>query len=363
MGTHAVPTVSWYRMTVTEVRAAYPKWRRLPPASAWQAHFWQIAVRVDTDVGVVGHGYGGGGQPAVHVINDHLRRFLVGRAIGGVDDIAAAWDELYPVSIPYGRGGLAQMALSGVDLALWDALARAERVPVHRLIGPRTKQRVTAYATSGDLELTARYGYGAMKLSHRWRTEADFESAGERLAAARAALGPAARLMVDCYLSWPVAVAARMGELLAPYAPYWFEDVATPEHLAELAALRPRIEPVLLAGGEHDFTPAAFAAIARHRALDLWQPDVTWAGGITGTLRILELARRYRVPVVPHRGGEPWGLHLIVATDCLDLAETMPQRWQEPREDLWLGEPEVIAGTIDPGDAPGFGVRLNEDLL
>ena len=350
-------------MTVTEVRAAYPKWRRLPPADAWQAHFWQIAVRVDTDVGVVGHGYGGGGRPAVHVVNDHLRRFLVGRTIGGVDDIAAAWDELYRVSIPYGRGGLAQMALSGVDLALWDALARAERVPVHRLIGPRTKGRVTAYATGGDLELAARYGYGAMKLSHRWRTEADLESAGELLAAARAALGPTARLMVDCYLSWPVAVAARMGELLAPYAPYWFEDVATPDHLAELAALRPRVKPVLLAGGEHDFTPAAFAAIAGHGALDLWQPDVTWAGGITGTLRILELARRHGVPVVPHRGGEPWGLHLIVATDCLDLAETMPRRWQEPREDLWLGEPEVTGGTIEPGDEPGFGVRLNEDLL
>ena len=83
-----------------------------------------------------------------------------------------------------------------------------------------------------------------MKLSHRWQGEADYDSAAERLAAARAALGPAARLMVDCYLSWPPAVADRMAELLAPYAPYWFEDVATPEHLAELAALRPRVKPV-----------------------------------------------------------------------------------------------------------------------
>ena len=74
-------------------------------------------------------------------------------------------------------------------------------------------------------------------------------------------------------------------------------------------------------------------SIARHGALDLWQPDLTWGGGITGTLRILALARRHGVPVVPHRGGEPWGLHLIVATDCLDLAETMPHRWQEPRDD------------------------------
>ena len=64
-----------------------------------------------------------------------------------------------------------------------------------------------------------------------------------------------------------------------------------------------------------------------------------------------------------HRGGEPWGLHLIVASDCLDLAETMPERWQKPRDDLWLDEPEVVAGVIEPSDEPGFGVRLNESLL
>ena len=63
--------------------------------------------------------------------------------------------------------------------------------------------------------------------------------------------------------------------------------------------------------------------------------------------------------VVPHRGGEPWGRQVIVATDFVDLAETIPQRWQEPRKDVWLGEPEVIDGSIDPG----FGVRLNEELL
>lgn len=350
-------------MKVTGVRAAYPNWRRLPPAGAWQAHFWQIVVRVTTDVGVTGYGYGGGGPPAVHVINDHLRRFLTGRSIDDTAAIGAAWDELYRVSIPYGRGGVAHMALSGVDLALWDALARAERCPVHGLIGPRSKGRVRAYATGGGPELAARYGYSAVKLFHAWRGPEDYDSAAAGLAAARAALGPAAQIMVDCYMSWPAEVAARMAELLAPYSPHWFEDVATPDHLDELAALRPRVKPVLLAGGEHDFTPAAFAAIGRRGALDLWQPDVTWAGGITGALRILSLARRYGVPVAPHRGGEPWGLHLIAATDCLDLAETMPARWQPPREELWIGEPQVIDGAIDPGDEPGFGVRLNEALL
>ena len=350
-------------MKVTGVRAAYPNWRRLPPANAWQAHFWQIAVRVTTDAGVTGYGYGGGGRPAVHVINDHLRRFLIGRSIDDTAAIAAAWDELYRASIPYGRGGVAHMALSGIDLALWDALARAERCPVHALIGPRTKGPVRAYATGGGVELAARYGYSAYKLSHAWRGPDGYDTAAEGLAAARAALGPAAQIMVDCYMSWPAEVAARMATLLAPYAPHWFEDVATPDQLDELAALRPRVKPVLLAGGEHDFTPAAFAEIGRRGALDLWQPDVTWAGGVTGALRILALARRYGAPVAPHRGGEPWGLHVIAATDCIDLAETMPARWQDPREDLWIGEPQVIDGSIEPGGEPGFGVRLNEALL
>ena len=75
-------------MKITEVKAIYPKWRTAFPKEAWQAHFWQIAVRVDTDVGVVGHGYGGGGKPAVHVINDHLRQFLLGRSNNRVEDIS-----------------------------------------------------------------------------------------------------------------------------------------------------------------------------------------------------------------------------------------------------------------------------------
>ena len=69
------------------------------------------------------------------------------------------------------------------------------------------------------------------------------------------------------------------------------------------------------------------------------------------------------MPVVLHGDGERWGLHVIVATECLDLAETIRDCWKEPRDDLWLGEPEVSSGPIDAGDGRGFGVRLNERLL
>ena len=67
-------------MRITEVKACYPKWSR-QPGKIWQNCFWQIAVRVDTDIGVSGYGYGGGGEPGELVINRHLRHHLLGRKI------------------------------------------------------------------------------------------------------------------------------------------------------------------------------------------------------------------------------------------------------------------------------------------
>jgi L-rhamnonate dehydratase len=88
------------------------------------------------------------------------------------------------------------------------------------------------------------------------------------------------------------------------------------------------VRPTLVAGGEHEFTHYGFAEIVRAKALDLWQPDITWCGGLTAGLRIVDLANTEGIPVSPHRGG-----------------------------------PEPRNGYIAPSDRPGFGVRLNESLL
>jgi L-rhamnonate dehydratase len=144
---------------------------------------------------------------------------------------------------------------------------------------------------------------------------------------------------------------------------YWFEDLLTPDELEAQAALRDEIKPILVAGGEHEFTRYGFADIARTGALDVWQPDVTWCGGITEALRILDLAAEHGAPVVPHRGGEIWGIQLIVASGCEDLAEWLRVGRDAPRDELWLGEPEIKDGYLAPSDRPGFGVTLNEAML
>jgi L-alanine-DL-glutamate epimerase-like enolase superfamily enzyme len=169
--------------------------------------------------------------------------------------------------------------------------------------------------------------------------------------------------MVDSYMTWDTPVTLEMARRLAEFEIYWFEDILSPDRLDEQAALRPKVMPVLIAGGEHEFTDHGFLEIARASALGLWQPDITWCGGITAGLRIIALARQHDIPVVPHRGGEVWGLHLIAATDCEDLAEVLPGTHNAPRDELWLGEPDLDDGHLTPPDRPGFGVTLNEALL
>ena len=348
-------------MKITEVRAVYPNYRYVVPS--WRTHFWQIVVRVETDVGTVGLGYGGGGVAGVEIVNRHFRELLLGREIDSLADIADTWDYLYDQSLPYGRKGLAVMALSGVDLALYDLLAKAENRPVYDLLGGNSKPSILAYATGPDSEAYRDLGFRAHKFPHRWVGESDYETAAAAAAHARQLYGPDARIMVDCYMSWDAEVATRMADILSEYNLYWYEDVLTPDDLAGQADLRQISAPTLIAGGEHEFTQFGFADIARAEALGLWQPDITWCGGITAGLRIIDLARNAGVPVSPHRGAEVWGLHLIAASDWADFAECHSDHIRSPRDELWLHEPLPQGGYIAPSDEPGFGVTLNEEML
>jgi L-rhamnonate dehydratase len=350
------------RLNITSVSAVYPNYKNTPPS--WRTHLWQIVVRVETDTGQTGWGYGGGGKAAVEIVNGHFAEILVGKSVNSLSDISGIWDVLYTESIPYGRKGIAIMALSGVDLALYDALGKAESKSVARLINGSIKERMRCYATGPDTDWYAELGFTAQKMPHRWTGEESIASAVAVAEAARSAFGPDAEVMFDVYMSWDSATTLKMNDALKHVGIHWFEDVLTPDDLPELGNLRPQIQPVNMAGGEHEFTAHGFADIARHKSYDIWQPDITWCGGITAGLRIVEMAKVAKAEVVPHRGGEPWGLHLIAATDCEDFAELLPGVRNGRSDDMWIGAPEAVNGYIEiDDDAPGFGVTPNEDLL
>lgn len=313
---------------------------------------------------MIGFGCGGGGIAAVEIVNKHFAEVLVDKRFDSPEDIENLWDELYFASIPYGRKGVAVMAMSGVDLALWDALGKALRKPVAEVIGGVKKEKIRAYATGADTEWYAELGFTAHKMPHRWNgSESDFDSAVDAALKARNAFGPNAEIMFDVYMSWDHNVTLEMTKRLKEFRIHWFEDVSTPDDLHGNSRLRAMVKPTLIAGGEHEFTHHGFAEIAEAGAYDLWQPDITWCGGITAGLRIMELAKIAGVPVVPHRGGEVWGLHLIAASECEDFAETLPGMRGSDRDELWFGEPQSVDGRFTLNDEPGFGVQVNEAML
>lgn len=355
-------------MKITNVSAVYPRYESV--VKSWRTNLWQIVVRVETDAGITGYGYGGGGLAAVEVVNGHFAELLNGKPVNSTDDIEAIWDDLYTASIPYGRKGIAIMALSGVDLALWDTFGKAEREPVAALLASadseneKLKPRVRAYATGADTDWYAELGFTAHKMPHRWTgSPRDYESAVTAVSQARETFGPSAEIMLDVYMSWDSHVTVEMSKRLSEFKLHWFEDVLTPDDLEANAALRPLVHPTLIAGGEHEFTHVGFADVARTGAYGVWQPDITWCGGITAGLRITRMGIESGAQVVPHRGGEVWGLHLIAASGCEDFAEVLPGSRNGQRDDLWIGEPQATDGYLSINDEPGFGVKLNESML
>ncbi|MAE63535.1 MAG: hypothetical protein CMJ18_04625, partial [Phycisphaeraceae bacterium] len=193
-------------MKIQNVAAVYPRWTRQP--QAWQKHFWQIVVRVDSDLGISGLGYGGGGPPAVEVVNRHLRHVIDGCRVDSIDDISRAWDRMYRQSLPYGRRGIAMMALSGVDLALWDLFAKASNLPVYELLGGIRKTSIRAYATTygrDRFEQCRDFGYTAVKFgAPDPQQTTDVEEATRTAARLRTLLGPDAMIMADYYMAWDI---------------------------------------------------------------------------------------------------------------------------------------------------------------
>ena len=348
-------------MKIASVKALYPKYKHTVPS--WRTHLWQMVVRVETDTGQTGWGFGGGGKAAVEIVNGHFSEILVGRPLNSLSDISEIWDYLYTESIPYGRKGIAIMALSGIDLSLYDALGKAEKKPVAKLLNPVNKQIMRCYATGVDTDWYAETGFTAQKIPHRWTGKDSIETAVSCTEAARSALGSEAEVMLDVYMSWDADVTIQMNTALQHVGIHWFEDVLTPDDLTELGKLREQIHPVNMAGGEHEFTDRGFAEISKNQSYDIWQPDITWCGGITAGLRIVEMAIQDKTAVVPHRGGEPWGLHLIAASQCEDFAELVMGTRSLKKDNLWIGSPEPENGYIQITDTPGFGVEPDTNLL
>lgn len=328
-----------------------------------------LVVEIETEEGVVGVATGSGGAPAAWLIKHHFARFLVGEDARNINRI---WDEMYRASLPYGRKGLPIMAVSAVDLALWDLVGRVRGEPVYNLIGGKTRDEIALYCTGPDAAAIQKMGFWGAKvpLPHSPFDGRDGLRANVAfLKGHRDRVGPDFPLMVDCYMSLDVSYAIELAEACKPLDINWWEEVLSPEDIEGYRQIRQAHPTLKWTTGEHEYTRYGFRRLIEERTLDILQPDVMWVGGLTELLRIGAHAAAYDQLIVPHGSG-PYSYHFIASQTAPAFCEYVAaspdgQSVQPVFGDLFVGEALPQNGRMTLSERAGFGMELRsrEDLV
>jgi L-rhamnonate dehydratase len=342
-------------LKIKSIRAVQPGTDYSP--KDWRTWVGQILVIIETDDGLTGYGVGGGGKAGIHVIDEVLGRVLVGADATHVEDL---WDEMYRATQAFGRKGIAIMAISGVDLALWDLRAKREDKPLVEVLGGEAGKPLRAYKTgfsAKEVIETGAQGFTALKFHAGILPGQDMGDVVGNIKLVRETLGSDFQLMGDAGMKMDADTTLRIAEQLAPYNLFWLEEPLPPDDLEGYARLRDEC-PIPIASGEHEYTAKAFEVIIQEKLHAFVQPDVCWCGGMTELVKIYKMAEGTDVVVCPHRGAEAWSIHAIGALSPEPFAES-GRPWM-----TWVkGTPEIVDGEVSTTDRPGFGVWFEaEDL-
>jgi L-alanine-DL-glutamate epimerase-like enolase superfamily enzyme len=383
-------------MKIKEIRTRVFRWRgkttplhphfctnpmdllQLPQASmdTFTFHGW-LVVEIFTDNGLVGLGNAAlAPQVTKEVIDLYLKPLLLNQ---NPWDTEFLWQHMYRKTMAFGRKGIGMVAISAVDIALWDLMGKSAKQPVYRLLGGRTKPRIPVYASrlyANELsELAAeakRYkdeGYKAMKLRFGWGPvdgAAGMQRNLELVRTVREAVGDEIDVMADAYMGWTLDYAKRMLPLLEPFHLRWLEEPVIPDDIQGYAELK-SYGRIPIAGGEHEFTLYGFRDLLDARAVDYIQFDTNRVGGITQARKIAALAEAHSVPVIPH-AGQMHNYHLVMASLNSPMAEHFPIVDVEVGNELFgylfAGEPRAKDGYVDLDETvPGLGLSIDETKL
>ncbi len=330
--------------------------------SSWFGQMTAAVVEIATDEGLQGLGFIGGGKggAAKTIIDEQFSTLLLGQ---DPFDIERLWDQMFRASIMYGRKGVAIEALSGIDIALWDIVGKATGQPVYKLIGGRTKDRLPAYVTGNLTQRHLEEGFRDVKLALP-HGPADGEEGLRRnedlVRKTRDLIGPGGDIMLDCYMALTVPYTIELARRLKDYRILWIEEPVLPDQVDSYRRIRDAVD-VLISGGEHEYTRFGFRDLIEKQALDILQPDIYRAGGITELRKIAAMAGAYDLPVIPHGVGAPT-YHFVMATPNCPRAEFV-DIFAQGGELLLEGEPVPRGGWLELPDTAGFGYRLNERAL
>jgi L-alanine-DL-glutamate epimerase-like enolase superfamily enzyme len=286
------------------------------------------------------------------------------------------WYKMYRGSVYYGRRGVAIQAISAIDIALWDIMGKFYRQPVSVLLGARWCERVRAYASTlfrptpdAMAEAAQRYldqGFTAIKFGWGVFGE-DPHRDVELVAAARKAMGEDRDLLVDTgwFIERTPKQAVQVIKSLEPYRPFFIEEILHPEDYDGYRQVAESVS-VPIACGEQEATEWGFEELIRRAKVDILQPDLTRCGGFTVARKVVHMAERANVLVVPHSWSSDLltaaSLHLNAFQRRAVLVEFNTSQGPLSRE-LVKDPLRLEDGYLRVPDAPGLGVNVNEAVI
>ena len=326
---------------------------------AWRATTI-VVVHVEAG-GRRGIGYTYADLATARLIDEHLADVIRGR-----DALApqSAWWAMTRALRNVGRPGVGAMAISAVDIALWDLKAKLLELPLARLLG-MVHARVPVYGSGGftsysierlqtQLAGWVEDGIPSVKMKVGSRPEDDLA----RVGAARAAIGPDAALFVDANGAYDRKQALAQAERFSQHDVGWLEEPVSSEDLDGLRLLRDRAPAGMeIAAGEYGYEPGYFRRMLGAGAVDVQQADATRCGGITGLLAVGALCEAHHVPFSAHCAPQ---LHAHAACTIGPLRH-LEYFHDHARIEQMLFDGALLPreGALHPDpDRPGLGIEL-----
>jgi L-rhamnonate dehydratase len=307
------------------------------------------------------------GRPTVDIIEDIYAPLLKGRDCFAIEYLN---DLMWRATQRVGTAGHADVARSGVDLALWDLKGKLLSQPVYSLIGGPSRKVIPLYATGDDVDWAQELGFTMFKITNQAHYEMGIDGLNlmeQKVAKTREQIGDSAELMINPVMAYNLTFAIQLAERLRPFHLRWLEEPFIPSDLESHIALKQAVPWMPVATGEDHHGRHAFRQLIENRAVDVVQPDLHWCGGLTEALKIYSIAEAAGIQTIPHGGANsPYGQHFSYA---------MPE---SPFAEYWLGtDPGIpldelcpipgmampVNGELVPSDAPGFGLEIKPDWL
>jgi len=334
-----------------------------------------VLVKVTSDQGLAGWGeahHGRAHTAVAKLIDTTLRQLIV-----GMDplQIEAVWERMYRFQLAsHGMGAGACLAISGIDMALWDLKGKAQGAPLYRLLGG-TRRAIPAYAGGVSLgyqepealvaeaESSLGQGYKALKLRVGDSVARDIE----RMRAVREAFGPSIDILTDANTGYVLDQVREVMPAMDELAIGWLEEpFPAPDYVSYRAAAKLGRTP--LAAGENHYTRFEFSRLVEDGAVRVFQPDLSKSGGITEALRIAALAGEAGIKVHPHSSmtglNHAATIHFLAAIGNGGYFEGDVSKANRYRDEL-VDNPGRIGqdGAVWPLEKPGLGLEVDERFI